>query len=92
MDKGKGKAVVTPTRPQKTHGKDAKLLALVREADNGSSSKERESTFEAKKIGKKAVFRPILSSPFNARWWVAMTHHTAVERKADFTPFASGLL
>lgn len=62
MDKAKGKEVVTPIRLNKAHGKDAKLAALAREA------REMETTFEAKKIGKKAVFRPILSSPFNARW------------------------
>lgn len=50
------------------HGKDAKLAALVREADNIAGPKAADARFEPKKIGKRAIFRPILTSPFNARW------------------------
>jgi hypothetical protein len=67
-DKGKAKEIATPKKSPKAHGKDAKLAALVRDADVGSSSKEKDAPFDVKKIGKKAVFRPILSSPFNTRW------------------------
>lgn len=62
-EKGRGKAVLASTR---LHGKDAKLAAAVREANKEQAGSDQESSFDAKKIGRKAVFRPVLSSPFNA--------------------------
>jgi hypothetical protein len=57
-ERGKGKAVYPPAR---LYGKDAKLSALLGDQD-------LEGTFDPKKISKKQVFRPILSSPFAVRW------------------------
>ncbi|UZJ54209.1 hypothetical protein CBS101457_003529 [Exobasidium rhododendri] len=62
---GKGKAVFSRRRLQ---GKDAKLAAMVRDADRDGSESDKAAAFDAKKIGKKPVFRPILTSPFSARW------------------------
>lgn len=64
--KGKGRAILAPTR---LTGKDAKIAALVKEAHKEDQD-GAESSFDAKKIGKKPVFRPILTSPFTVKWWV----------------------
>ncbi|PWN33311.1 uncharacterized protein FA14DRAFT_60890 [Meira miltonrushii] len=44
------------------HGKDAKLVAELKNNSNP------QKIFEPKSINRKAVFRPILTSPFTAKW------------------------
>lgn len=47
------------------HGKDAKLVAEVTKA---TANQHLQKVFEPKNINRKAVFRPILTSPFTAKW------------------------
>ena len=54
------------------HGKDAKLVLQVAETST-EPRPSREMAFDAKSIGKKAVFRPILTTPFKADWYVLFT-------------------
>ncbi|MCO5585161.1 hypothetical protein L7F22_039093 [Adiantum nelumboides] len=47
------------------HGKDAKLVG---EVTRGTTNSHSQKVFEPKSINRKAVFRPILTSPFTAKW------------------------
>ena len=48
------------------HGKDAKLVAEV--TPQANTKFHSQKVFEPKIINRKAVFRPILTSPFTAKW------------------------
>lgn len=64
-----------------THGKDAALARTVEQAAK-SGRHEEARILEPKSLGRKAVFRPILTSPFAVDWYVlsACSTHSLTRR------------
>lgn len=90
-----GSAAREGAHNERPHGKDAKLALQVAHADAlaGSGSDVAGKAFDPKAVAKKAVFRPILMSPYKAEWYVqALLREGGGVSQALTTPKRSQLL